>query len=60
MKPFKNWKTTIAGVFAIISGVASCVEKKNCGPEEISAIITGAGLLFAKDDLGNNDDGAVR
>lgn len=44
---FKNWKTTLAGLGAIISGVALIV-KGNIA-EGVTGIITGIGLISAKD-----------
>lgn len=44
---FKNWKTSIAGFGAIITGVATIVSGNIV--EGVTAIITGVGLVGAKD-----------
>lgn len=44
---FKNWKTSLAGVSAILAGVTLII-KGDIGPGATS-IISGFGLLFAKD-----------
>ena len=44
---FKNWKTTLSGVSAILVGVTLIV-KGDYGSGATS-IVTGFGLLFAKD-----------
>jgi hypothetical protein len=44
---FKNWKTSLAGLGAIITGVASIVTGNVV--EGVTAIITGVGLVTAKD-----------
>lgn len=43
----KNWKTSLAGVGSIITGVALFL--KGSQAEGIAAITAGFGLLFAKD-----------
>ena len=43
----KNWKTTLAGLGAIITGVATIVKGDIVGG--VSAVITGIGLIGAKD-----------
>lgn len=51
----KNWKTTLAGAAAIITGVSLIVSGQiEAG---VAAIVTGIGLLFAKD--GNVTGGTV-
>lgn len=44
---FKNWKTTLAGLGAVLTGVATIV--KGDIVAGVSAVITGVGLLGAKD-----------
>lgn len=44
---FKNWKTTLAGIGAVITGVATVVKGDIVGG--VSAIIAGVGLFGAKD-----------
>lgn len=43
----KNWKTTIFGISAILGGIATII-KGDIG-NGATAIVTGFGLLFAKD-----------
>jgi hypothetical protein len=43
----KNWKTTLAGLGAIITGIATIV--KGDIVSGVSAVITGIGLVGAKD-----------
>jgi len=43
----KNWKTTGAGIVAIIGGIIQIVAKDTHGG--IVAIVGGLGLIFAKD-----------
>ena len=47
MKKKFNWKTTLFGVSAILGGAAMIV--KGNPSEGVMSIITGFGLLFAKD-----------
>jgi hypothetical protein len=54
---FKNWKTTSAGIVAIISsivGMIFAIKNKQVTPEVITGCVTGflagIGLLFAKDN----------
>ena len=44
---FKNWKTTLAGFGAIITGVATVLKGDIAGG--VTAVITGVGLIGAKD-----------
>jgi len=44
---FKNWKTSIAGLGSIFTGVALIV--KGNLTSGVAAVTTGIGLLFAKD-----------
>ena len=44
---FKNWKTSLAGLGAVITGIATIV--KGDIVAGITAIITGVGLAGAKD-----------
>ncbi len=65
MKPFANWKTTSAGLIMIIGAISSFffIEGKLTQAElmiQITAILGGLGLLFAKDNNvtgGNKDQG---
>lgn len=43
----KNWKTTLFGITTIISGIATII--KGDPQTGITIILSGAGLLFAKD-----------
>jgi hypothetical protein len=45
---FKNWKTSLSGIGAIISGIALIF--KGSVAEGVTAIITGIGLVAAKDN----------
>jgi hypothetical protein len=42
----ENWKTTLAGIVAIIGGI---LQYHNNTPEAVTGIITGIGLITAKD-----------
>ena len=44
---FKNWKTTLAGLGAVLTGVATVVKGDIVGG--VSDIIAGVGLFGAKD-----------
>ena len=44
---FKNWKTTLAGLGGIITGIALVVKGDIVGG--ISAVVNGVGLVAAKD-----------
>ena len=44
---FKNWKTSLAGLGAIITGIATALKGDIVGG--VSAVITGVGLVGAKD-----------
>jgi hypothetical protein len=44
---FKNWKTSLAGLGAVITGIATIVKGDIVGG--VTAIITGVGLVGAKD-----------
>jgi hypothetical protein len=44
---FKNWKTSLFGLGAVISGIATAI--KGDIPGGVSAIIGGVGLFAAKD-----------
>ncbi len=48
----KNWKTTLAGIAAIIGGVFLILSDKT--GEGVTAITLGVGLIAAK-DAGNNN-----
>lgn len=48
MFKLKNWKTTVSGISAIITGLVSIVVQKNI-VEGVSAIVAGVGLISAKD-----------
>lgn len=45
----KGWKTTIAGVAAILSVVAKMMQGQAIGAEEYGVLSVGIGLLMAKD-----------
>jgi hypothetical protein len=45
----RNWKTTLAGVGAIIGIVAKLMQGGSIGTEEITILITAVGLIAAKD-----------
>lgn len=45
----KNWKTTLAGISAIIAGVALFVNHPEQITEAVSSVSLGFGMLFAKD-----------
>ena len=44
---FKNWKTSLAGLGSIFTGVALFLKGDTTGA--LAAVTTGFGLLFAKD-----------
>jgi hypothetical protein len=44
---FKNWKTSLAGLGAIVTGVATILKGDVVGG--VTAVITGVGLIGAKD-----------
>lgn len=44
---FKNWKTSLAGLGAVLTGIATIV--KGDVVTGVSAVITGIGLVGAKD-----------
>jgi hypothetical protein len=53
----KNWKTTVAGILAIVAalaGAGKCAidggQIMNCLTESWPAIMIGIGLIFAKDN----------
>jgi len=48
MKIFRNWKTTVAGIAAILGGVKIYITTGNIN-EALTSLIAGMGLLFAKD-----------
>lgn len=43
----KNWKTTLFGISSIITGIATII--KGDIQTGIAIIVSGAGLIFAKD-----------
>ena len=45
----KNWKTTTAGILAILMSALNIYTKKTVGPEEMAGITAGIGLIVAKD-----------
>mgnify|MGYP006269840337 CR=1 FL=1 len=58
----KNWKTTVAGIGAILVAVGSAAKSYATGqpvdiPTVVSAIMAGVGLILAK-DAGTPNDGA--
>lgn len=54
---FKNWKTTSAGVVAILSGVMLYIGDKTKLIEAVTAVLGGIGLVFAQDVInGDNAD----
>lgn len=52
---FKSWKTTLAGISAILGGIVLIVVEGKVS-EGAAAIIAGIGLLFAQ-DIGVPNDG---
>ena len=48
MKIFKNWKTTVCGVAAILGGVKIFITTGSIN-DALTSVIAGVGLLFAKD-----------
>jgi len=44
---FKNWKTSLAGLGAIVTGIATILKGDVVGG--VTAVITGFGLVGAKD-----------
>jgi hypothetical protein len=45
----KNWKTTGTGIVGLIGIIWKAVSTKTIGPEDVTAVITAIGLIFAKD-----------
>ncbi len=45
----KNWKTTLAGLAAIIGGISLFVNHPERIEEAFTAVSLGVGLIFAKD-----------
>lgn len=45
----KDLKTTGAGIVSILAGAINIYLKKSVGPEDVAALTTGVGLIFAKD-----------
>jgi hypothetical protein len=48
-KFFKSWKTTSAGIIAIVSGVVNYLNDKTQIVESLTSILLGFGLIFSKD-----------
>jgi hypothetical protein len=54
----KSWKTTVAGIAGIVIAIASCVQSLFDGDPAtvpnyeiaLAAVITGLGLIFARDN----------
>lgn len=46
----KNWKTTMMGIFGLLTIVAKVATTKMVGPEDFAAATTSIGLIFAKDN----------
>jgi hypothetical protein len=49
MSFFKNWKTTLAGVAAVIGTISHCVSAGTVTSIDIAAFTAGVGMIFAKD-----------
>lgn len=45
----RNWKTTLAGIVAIIGAIAKMLNAGAVATEDIVAVVTGIGLIAAKD-----------
>ena len=45
----KSWKTTSTGIVAIVTGVTIYLNDKTKLTEGLTLVLTGIGLLFAKD-----------
>lgn len=45
----KNWKTSVTGILAIIGAVWHAYTTGTVGGEDIATVLTGVGLIFAKD-----------
>lgn len=45
----RNWKTTLMGLFGIISVIAKIATTKTIGPEDFASLSVSAGLIMAKD-----------
>ena len=52
-----NWKTSATGIAAVLGAIAHMLTTRTIGAEDITAIFTGVGLIFAKD--GNVTGGTV-
>lgn len=46
---FKHWKTTSAGIIAIVTGIALYVSDHSKLTEALTAVLGGVGLIFAAD-----------
>jgi len=45
----RNWKTTGSGITAILMSIFNCVVSKRITPEDVTVVVTGIGLILAKD-----------
>jgi uncharacterized membrane protein YdcZ (DUF606 family) len=45
----RNWKTTLMGIFGIVSVIAKIATTKTMGPEDFTSLTVSAGLIMAKD-----------
>ncbi len=56
----RNWKTTSAGIISIATGISIYVSDNSKMLEALSFILTGVGLILAKDNdqtgLANKDE----
>ena len=44
-----NWKTSVTGLATILAAVAHMLTTRTVGADDMTAIFTGVGLIFAKD-----------
>ena len=49
MKPLRNWKTTIAGIAAILIAVGKMLAAMTIESEDAAMIAAGVGLISARD-----------
>ena len=64
----KSWKTTSAGIAGIVIAIASCVQAQFDGDPltvpnyevALAAVITGLGLIFARDNNVSSEAAGVK
>lgn len=49
VNPLVHWKTTLAGVAALLGAIARSVQTGKVNPEDVATAVAGIGLIFASD-----------